>query len=136
MPKALEERYLGANGGNLGGDGASMFLGGARWVRYGQTKLANAVWTQALHERLQARGHSSIKAVCAAPGLAATNLQVTKQARLNYTQQESRTHRLCSRLYSKQCRGASDASVVEEVVGGGGSIPSPLRLSASASLPA
>jgi len=76
MAKQLEAPYLGVNGGNLGGDGASMFLGGARWVRYGQTKLANAVWTQALHEKLQARD-SPVKAVCAAPGLAATNLQVT-----------------------------------------------------------
>ena len=79
MVKGLEGQYFGPNGGNLGGDGASMFFGGARWVRYGQTKLANAVFTQALHERLQSSG-SAVKAVCAAPGLAATNLQVTTAA--------------------------------------------------------
>lgn len=30
----LSAEYLGKNGGNLGGDGASMLCGGARWVRY------------------------------------------------------------------------------------------------------
>lgn len=76
---SVEEKYLGKNGGNLGGDGNNMFLSEARWVRYGQTKLANSVWTQALHARLQARS-SAVKAVCAAPGLASTNLQVTSAA--------------------------------------------------------
>jgi len=70
----LKSEYLGKNGGNLGGDGSSMWFGGARWQRYHQTKLANAVFTLALKERLKDAG---IKAVCAAPGLAATNLQVT-----------------------------------------------------------
>ena len=42
-------------------------------------ELANSVFTQALAERLRARG-SAVKAVCAAPGLAATNLQVTTAA--------------------------------------------------------
>jgi len=76
MAKTLEAKYLGPNGGNLGGDSKSMLFGGSRWVRYGQTKLANSVWTQALHARLEASG-SAVKAVCAAPGLASTNLQVT-----------------------------------------------------------
>jgi len=76
MTKALEDKYFGPNGGNLGGNSSSMFFGGARWVRYAQTKLANSVYTQALHQRLTAR-NSAVKAVCAAPGLAATNLQVT-----------------------------------------------------------
>ncbi|KAJ8609194.1 hypothetical protein CTAYLR_008431 [Chrysophaeum taylorii] len=70
----LEEKYVGKNGGNLGGNGASMFFGGARWVRYHETKLANVVFTLALHDRLAGTG---IKAIAAAPGLAATNLQVT-----------------------------------------------------------
>lgn len=72
----LGERYLGPNGGDLGGNGASMLCGGARWKRYGQTKLANSVFTQALHERLQASG-SKVKAVCCAPGGAVTDLQAT-----------------------------------------------------------
>jgi NAD(P)-dependent dehydrogenase (short-subunit alcohol dehydrogenase family) len=75
--KKLEARYFGKGGaGALGGDGASMFFGGARWVRYHMTKLANAVFTVALNERLVARG-SRVRAFVAAPGLAATNLQVT-----------------------------------------------------------
>ena len=49
---ALDERYFGPNGGALGGNGASMFFGGARWVRYHHSKLANAVFTQALHRKL------------------------------------------------------------------------------------
>ena len=53
-----------------------MFFGGARWVRYHQTKLANAVFVHTLAEKLKAKG-SKVKALCAAPGLAATNLQVT-----------------------------------------------------------
>ena len=71
----LEEKYLGKNGGNLGGNGSSMFLGGARWVRYHQTKLANAVFTLALNDRLGS--NSKVIATVAEPGLAATNLQTT-----------------------------------------------------------
>ena len=62
--------------GDLGGNGASMFFGGGRWVRYGQTKLANAAFTACLHEKLQASG-SKIKALVAHPGLAETDLQST-----------------------------------------------------------
>ena len=75
--KKLEARYFAKGAaGQLGGDGASMLFGGARWVRYHMTKLANAVFTVALNERLEARG-SRVRAFVAAPGLAATNLQVT-----------------------------------------------------------
>jgi len=76
MVSSLRPQYLGRNGGNLGGDSASMLLGGARWVRYGQTKLANAVFSLALRDKLAARG-SKVKALCAAPGLAASQLQKT-----------------------------------------------------------
>eukprot|EP00931_Biecheleriopsis_adriatica_P067050 TRINITY_DN41257_c0_g1_i1.p1 TRINITY_DN41257_c0_g1~~TRINITY_DN41257_c0_g1_i1.p1 ORF type:complete len:335 (+),score=77.19 TRINITY_DN41257_c0_g1_i1:59-1063(+) len=79
MVKQLEPEYLGKNGGNLGGDSSSMFFGGARWTRYGQTKLANAVYATALHEKLQA-AKSKVKSLVVAPGLAATNLQVTTAA--------------------------------------------------------
>jgi len=43
MGGALDARYLGRNGGSLGGNSSSMLCGGARWTRYGQTKLANVV---------------------------------------------------------------------------------------------
>ena len=66
--------YLGRNGGNLGGDGSSMICGGARWVRYAYTKLANVAFTLALHDKL---GDSGVKSLCAAPGLVATQLQAT-----------------------------------------------------------
>jgi NAD(P)-dependent dehydrogenase (short-subunit alcohol dehydrogenase family) len=74
--KKLEGKYLEANGGNLGGNGASMWLGGARWTRYGHTKLANAAFTAALHHRLRA-SDSKVKALVAHPGWANTELQVT-----------------------------------------------------------
>jgi len=75
--KPLEARYFSKSAaGALGGNSASMFLGGARWVRYHMTKLSNAVFTAALNERLARRG-SRVRAFVAAPGLAATNLQVT-----------------------------------------------------------
>jgi len=74
--KGLQAKYLGKNGGNLGGNGKSMIFGGARWVRYGQTKLANVVFTLALNDRLKA-ANSKVKTLVCAPGLASTNLQVT-----------------------------------------------------------
>ena len=70
----LQAKYFEKKGGNLGGNGNSMIFGGARWQRYQQSKLANSVMTLALKDRF---GDSGIKAVVAAPGLAATNLQVS-----------------------------------------------------------
>lgn len=74
--KRLEGKYLEKNGGNLGGNSSSMLFGGARWIRYGQTKLANAAFTAALHRKLTAK-NSKVKAVVAHPGWANTELQVT-----------------------------------------------------------
>jgi NAD(P)-dependent dehydrogenase (short-subunit alcohol dehydrogenase family) len=71
---ALNAEYFGKNGGNLGGNGASMIFGGARWLRYHQSKLANSVFTKALADRF---GDSGIKAAVADPGLASTNLVVS-----------------------------------------------------------
>mmetsp|Transcript_61020 Transcript_61020/g.122367 ORF Transcript_61020/g.122367 Transcript_61020/m.122367 type:complete len:334 (-) Transcript_61020:152-1153(-) len=76
---ALNADYFGKNGGNLGGNGNSMFFGGARWVRYHHSKLANVVFMVALAEKLSAKG-SKVKSLCAAPGLAATSLQVSSAA--------------------------------------------------------
>ena len=74
--KKLEPKYLKKNGGNLGGNGSSIFFGGARWMRYGQTKLANAAFTACLHSKLSLK-NSNIKALVAHPGFAITNLQST-----------------------------------------------------------
>eukprot|EP00615_Pteridomonas_danica_P012568 CAMPEP_0114347744 /NCGR_PEP_ID=MMETSP0101-20121206/14153_1 /TAXON_ID=38822 ORGANISM="Pteridomonas danica, Strain PT" /NCGR_SAMPLE_ID=MMETSP0101 /ASSEMBLY_ACC=CAM_ASM_000211 /LENGTH=334 /DNA_ID=CAMNT_0001485253 /DNA_START=180 /DNA_END=1184 /DNA_ORIENTATION=- len=74
----LGAQYLGKNGGNLGGNGASMMFG-ARWQRYHQTKLANAVFTLALADKLN-EAKSKVKVACATPGLSATNLQVATAA--------------------------------------------------------
>jgi NAD(P)-dependent dehydrogenase (short-subunit alcohol dehydrogenase family) len=72
--KKLDEKYLGKNGGNLGGDPKS-WMPGPRWTRYAQTKLANLVFTYALRDRAEKAG-SMVKSLCAHPGLAATSLQV------------------------------------------------------------
>jgi len=72
----LDGRYLEARGGDLGGNGKSVVFKGGRWRRYNQSKLANAAFTAALHERLTARG-SKMKALVAHPGLAKTSLQAT-----------------------------------------------------------
>ncbi|CAJ1355509.1 unnamed protein product [Effrenium voratum] len=45
-------------------------------TKYHQTKLANAVFSVALDEKLRA-AKSKVKSLCCAPGLASTNLQVT-----------------------------------------------------------
>ena len=44
-------------------------------MRYGQTKLANAAFSAALHERLRSTG-SAVRALLAHPGFASTELQV------------------------------------------------------------
>jgi NAD(P)-dependent dehydrogenase (short-subunit alcohol dehydrogenase family) len=74
----LRARYLEQNGGKLTGFDrtfSSMFMKDSdKWQRYHQTKLANSVFTMALADRLADNG---IKAVVAAPGIAATNLQAS-----------------------------------------------------------
>ena len=77
--KDLHAEHLGKNGGNLGGDGSklqNMMFSGPRWLRYNQSKLANAAFTAALHHRLQANA-SKVKALVAHPGFANTHLQQT-----------------------------------------------------------
>ena len=56
--------------------GTGMFNAGPAWQRYGQTKLANAMLSELFREKL-AEKSSKIKSLVAAPGLAATELQVT-----------------------------------------------------------
>ena len=75
----LKAKYLEKNGGNLGGDSLGI-TGGGRWVRYGQTKLANAAFTAALHEKLQAK-ESKVKALVAHPGWANTELHTNTDKR-------------------------------------------------------
>lgn len=76
----LEMKYFEVNGGDLGGDGTeeeNNSFRGPRWARYHQTKLANAVFTYALKDKLAAAGISHIIPLVAHPGLALTQLQVT-----------------------------------------------------------
>ncbi len=77
--KKLQAQYLEKKGGQLGGDGSALenlMFRGPRWLRYSQTKLANAAFTAALHHRLHEKG-SKVKALVAHPGLANTHLQQT-----------------------------------------------------------
>jgi len=79
----LEAKYFEANGGNLGGDGTeeeNMSFKGPRWLRYHQTKLANAAFTYGLKNQLETAGISNIIPLLAHPGLALTKLQVTTAA--------------------------------------------------------
>ena len=68
----LIARYLRKNGGNLGGDG---FPGLQKWARYRQTKLANLLFTYALHDRAAARPGNRVKSLCAHPGPTDSGLQ-------------------------------------------------------------
>lgn len=78
--KGLEEQYFTKKekDGMLGGDDISGgFMKGPQWLRYFQTKLANSVFNQCLHDRLTASKNEDchkILAVCAHPGISATNL--------------------------------------------------------------
>jgi len=70
----LQAKYLEKNGGNLGGMASMpMPAEGPHFFRYQQTKLANLVFTYALHDRLQKNG-SKVKSLCAHPGVADTQL--------------------------------------------------------------
>ena len=73
-PAARVRKYLQKNGGNLGGN-SDKIMQGANFVRYQQSKLANVVFTYALHKRLQDCG-SKVKALVAHPGVAPTQLSV------------------------------------------------------------
>jgi len=63
----LVEKDFGGNGGNLGGNGASMIFNGTRWERYHQTKLANSL-------KVEAKEDCKVKSLLAHPSVAATAL--------------------------------------------------------------
>ncbi len=79
----LEQEYFEAKGGNLGGDGTeeeNQSFRGPRWMRYHQTKLANAAFTYGLKKKLEEANVTNVLPLLAHPGLALTNLQVTTAA--------------------------------------------------------
>lgn len=76
----LASEYFEKKGGNLGGDGTeaeNFSFKGPRWMRYHQTKLANATFTYGLKNKLAAANISNVIPLLAHPGLAQTQLQVT-----------------------------------------------------------
>lgn len=75
----LDAKYLGKNGGNLGGDDIGIVpLSGPRWKRYQQSKLAAVCFTYALDDRLKQNG-SKVKVLVAHPGSASTHIAVSSQ---------------------------------------------------------
>ena len=71
--QGLERKYFEQCGGNLGGDEPAG-MQGPSMHRYAQTKLANAVFGYALHDKCQAAGLTHIRSVIAHPGVSKTNL--------------------------------------------------------------
>ena len=69
--KGMDAKYMGKNGGDLGGNDTAMPKG-ANWARYYQSKLANTCFAVELGEKF---GDSGLIATAAAPGVAATGLQ-------------------------------------------------------------
>mmetsp|Transcript_119 Transcript_119/g.256 ORF Transcript_119/g.256 Transcript_119/m.256 type:complete len:385 (-) Transcript_119:27-1181(-) len=67
----LRSRYLQNDNGKL--SSKSFLFMGPRWNRYQQSKMANALFTYALHEFAAASG-STVKSLVAHPGIASTNL--------------------------------------------------------------
>lgn len=71
----LQAAYLGKNGGHLGGDG---FPGLDKWRRYQQSKLANLLFTYALHDKTAEERPAfagKVKSLCAHPGPTDSGLQ-------------------------------------------------------------
>jgi len=77
--KTLEEKYFSKyeKDGMLGGDEDSGgTFKGPQWARYAQTKLANSVFCQCLHNKLSASKdkYENVLSLCAHPGFSLTNL--------------------------------------------------------------
>ncbi|KAJ9472160.1 putative oxidoreductase [Diplonema papillatum] len=76
----VEEKFYRKNGGNLGGDG---FPGLGKWNRYKQSKLANLMFTYALHDKAAEQQDplaKKVKILCAHPGPTSTGLQLKTAA--------------------------------------------------------
>jgi NAD(P)-dependent dehydrogenase (short-subunit alcohol dehydrogenase family) len=79
----LASEYFDKKGGDLGGDGTeeqNFSFRGPRWLRYHQTKLANAAFTYGLKNKLEDANISNVISLLAHPGLARTQLSVTTAA--------------------------------------------------------
>ena len=70
--RPITAKYFQRNGGNLGGDG---FPGHQKWVRYQQSKLANLLFTYALHDRRPEGIAQNVKILTAHPGPTDSGLQ-------------------------------------------------------------
>lgn len=66
----LAKKFFEQKGGKLDGNGTL-----ARFKRYANTKLANAVFTYALKDQLEKAGNTTVKSVVCHPGVAKTGLE-------------------------------------------------------------
>ncbi len=91
-----------------------------RWPAYGQSKLANLLFTYELQRRLEAANHKTVAAACH-PGWAATNLQF-EGARMDESPFMSKAAGLANRIFSQDAiMGALPtvyAAVAPEINGG------------------
>ena len=76
--RSLEPEFLMPRGGDLGGD---RWPGMRKWVRYQQSKLANLLFTYALHEQASALAGNRVKSLCAHPGPTNSGLQAKSAGR-------------------------------------------------------
>jgi NAD(P)-dependent dehydrogenase (short-subunit alcohol dehydrogenase family) len=92
----------------------------SRWPAYGQSKLANLLFTYELERRLVASGRDA-KSVACHPGWAATNLQTTGP-KMDGSRFMERTANLANRLFSQDAAMGSlptlFAATAPEVEGG------------------
>jgi len=70
--RTITAQYFEKNGGHLGGD---RFPGLQKWVRYQQSKLANLLFSYALHDRRPEGTSQKVKILTAHPGPTDTGLQ-------------------------------------------------------------
>jgi NAD(P)-dependent dehydrogenase (short-subunit alcohol dehydrogenase family) len=87
----------------IGGDRFEAMMAGQRfnpWIVYGQTKLANILFTLELNRRVQAKG-VDLRAIACHPGYAATNLQVTSAVSGGSVGYSESMARLGNRLFAQ-----------------------------------
>lgn len=87
----------------IGGDRFEALVAGEHfnpWIVYGQSKLANVLFTIELNRRVQAKG-IDLRAIACHPGYAATNLQVTSAAAGAATGYTESIARLGNRLFAQ-----------------------------------
>ena len=79
--------------------------------RYHQTKLANSCFTLALANKIEAAGIQNVKAVCAAPGWARTNLFASGGMEEELEASSNRIVNAFSRFFTGMAQSAEDGAM-------------------------